>query len=156
MAAEIRVRAATREDAEFLAPRLRRADREEVEAAGVTPLDALLGGLDRATWAYSIVVEGEVAAIIGVSPMGSLTSDTGIPWLLGSDALLRQWRRMCKVAPEWIGHMHEFYPVLVNMVHAKNVLAVKWLRHAGFIVHEPTIRMPSGELFCLFERSRDV
>lgn len=156
MAAEIRVRGATREDALFLAPRLRRADREEVEAAGVTPLDALLGGLDRATWAYSVVVDGEVAAIIGVSPMGLLLGEVGIPWLLGSNALLKEWRRMCKAAPEWIKHMHYYYPVLVNMVHAKNVLAVKWLRHAGFTVHEPTIRMPSGELFCLFERSRDV
>lgn len=156
MEAEIRVRRASADDARALAPRLREADRVEVLAAGVQPLDALLGGLERATWAYSIVVDGEVAAILGVAPMGALLGDSGIPWLLGSDLALRHWRRLCKSGPFWIERMHESYAHLVNMVHARNVLAIKWLRYAGFVVHEETITMPSGEQFLIFERKRDV
>lgn len=156
MAAEFTVTRATTDDALFLAPRLRAADRAEILAAGVDPQAALVDGIAGSTWAYSVRVNGEVAAIVGVAPMGLLLGETGVPWLLASDLALKHWRRLVITGPWWIDRMHDTYPNLVNMVHSRNRLAIKWLRYAGFTVHEPTIRMPTGELFHLFERTKNV
>ncbi len=56
----------------------------------------------------------------------------GIPWLLGSPEVTRFGKHLVGGAKRWVLEMESKYPVLVNMVHAENTLAIKWLQHIGF------------------------
>lgn len=135
-----------------LARTMRAADRAEIAACGVPdPANALQWSLDRATWAYCALVDGEVAAIFGIAPYGSLVGGTGVPWLLGSDLLQKHRKAFLRLAPHYIELMRMVHPKLLNIVDSRNTLAVRWLRHAGFTVHPASFVMPSGVLFHVFE-----
>ena len=82
---------------------------------------------------------------------GNLLGDTGVPWALGTDAMHRHRRVLVRWAPSYIRTMLAIYPRLINMVHARNVEAVRWLRRAGFVVHPPVAHIGTGEPFSVFE-----
>jgi hypothetical protein len=135
-----------------LARTMRQADRDEIAACGVPdPAEAIQVSLDRATWAYCALVDGEVAAIFGIAPYGSLVGDLGVPWLLGSDLLPRHRKAFLRLAPHYVELMRMVHPKLLNIVDSRNAMAVRWLRHAGFTVHPANYVAPTGVLFHVFE-----
>ena len=81
------VRQATPEDAHKLAPKIRKADREEIKAShNSTPLNALLHPftqLQHKTFSIIGTEEEDVIGMFGVVPCE--TKDYGIAWLLSSD-----------------------------------------------------------------------
>lgn len=135
-----------------LARTMRAADRAEIAACGVPDAnEALQISLERSTWAYCALVDGEVAAIFGIAPWGSLIGPMGVPWLLGSDLILRHRKLFVRMAPLYIERMRSVHPHLLNIVDSRNALAVRWLRRAGFTVHSPNYVAPTGVLFHVFE-----
>jgi len=130
--AEVMIVPATGAHAAALAPRLREADRREIEAAlAIAPLEALALSLTRSTEAWAGTVDGEVACLFGVGPL-SLLGGEGCPWLLGSDLVERNAvafaRRNRPMVARWLG----FYPLLRNHVDARNSQAIRWLGWLGF------------------------
>ena len=135
-----------------LARTMRQADRDEIAACGVPdPVEALQVSLYRSTWAYCALIDGEVAAIFGIAPWGSLVGETGVPWLLGSNVILKHRKVFMRMAPHYIELMRRVHPKLLNIVDSRNTLAVRWLRRAGFTVHPPSHVAPTGVLFHCFE-----
>jgi hypothetical protein len=55
-------------------------------------------------------------------------------------------------APRYIRMMLEDNPRLVNRVHARNSVAVRWLQRVGFTLH-PATPEQNGEMFHTFEMS---
>lgn len=134
-------------DVPIIADRLRLADVEECHAAGVWDIrGAIHEGIVHSTLCYVVTVDGRPEAIFGVRPW----SDWGVPWMLGTDVVPQQRRALIALAPRYIDLMLRAYPRLMNHVHARNTKAVRWLRRAGFTLHEARPHPETGEAFHVF------
>lgn len=149
--AKILVRPVAPGDAEELAPRLRHADLEEIEAAsGRDPLTVLRSSVSLSTHAWAVEINDELAVLMGVCPI-SMVGGTGIPWLLGSPAIERNAGAFIKHTLVYIPLMLEAYPHLFNLVDARNTKAIRWLKRAGFKLFDPVPHGPSDLPFHPFE-----
>ncbi len=144
--------APTQADIEELAAGLRAQDRAELGACGHSDhLAAIASSVRASAWAFAVRVDGDLAAIMGVSRHGTLMAPIGIPWMLGTDLVSQHRRTLATLAPEYIRRMLREFPVLTNIVHAKNTVSVHWLRRVGFTLHESQPLGPHGEQFHVFE-----
>lgn len=136
-AVEIRVAPAEPADARRLAPRLREADRREVfAAAGLDPLIALSASLGRSALAWTGWVGAEPVALFGVA-RPSLLAGVGLPWLLGSDLLLRHQRAFLRRCPGYLERMRRGHLLLHNWVDERNAASRRWLAWLGFRFDPP-------------------
>ena len=131
----VEIRPATVEDA--LALVLRQADREEVEAlTGRDAREALVESVVRSAAAWAGLANGELLCLFGVVPV-SLVGVTGIPWLLGSDAVTRYGRPFLRRNRVYLREMLREFPVLRNVVDARNTVSIRWLEWLGFTLGTP-------------------
>jgi hypothetical protein len=123
-----------------LAPRLRKADLDELKAASSqAPIDILRTGAYYSVPSVTIIGNtGEVAGMFGVVPQ---KDGSGVIWLLGSDELVqrplsRQFIKECRVHLKWLGVN---YTYLHNVIDERNIVHKRWLEWLGF---EFTKRIP--------------
>lgn len=144
-------------DVEELAAGIRDQDRAECEAVGHTDMQHVIqNSVDVSSQAWTVRVDGGLAAIFGVAPIGTMLAPMGAPWLLGTELVPKHARILSRRVPEYISKMLEAYPHLMNQVHAKNTVSIRWLRRLGFVLRPPHQVPPHGELFHLFEMKRHV
>jgi len=136
---------------EELAANLRQQDRDELDAGGHTDHErAIRESVKASDWTNTILIDGRVAAIFGVARFGTMLDPRGIPWALGTDLVPQNRRALARLARVYIRAMLRDYPHLVNAVHARNTVAVRWLKRSGF-VFGPAHTLPNGETFHTFE-----
>lgn len=131
-----------------LAPVLRKADLQEIEAAsGADPVDVLRVSAERSAPACTIIDnEGNIAGMFGCVPDGTV-------WLLGADALIqpplrRQFLRECRRYVDALP-----YPLLHNYVDERNTVHIRWLQWMGFtFIGEPILLGPNQVSFRKFVR----
>lgn len=153
--AELRFAHPTAEDIDHLAQHMREQDVAEVLAAGHDNLRHVLEhGVQASTWCWSAFVDGELACIFGVAPLGTLLDSRGAPWLLGTDLIPKHRRIFARHARRYIDAMLAAHPQLVNAVHARNTVAVQWLQRMGFHLEPAHPAGPHGEPFHVFTMSR--
>ncbi|UZP67383.1 hypothetical protein N1030_17575 [Desulfovibrio mangrovi] len=146
---DVRIIKATQSHVDGLRGRLRRSDCGEVLAAtGLAPDAGLERSFSMSCMAWAVVEKAEVIAMFGVG--ASSLSGTGSPWLLGTDALVRQVRGFIQHSREYIDLMRQRFPNLVNWVDARNAASVRWLGWCGFTVEEPVPFGPFGLPFHKF------
>lgn len=127
-------RPATIDDAFELAPRLREADRRELDAQGRPDHDVVLAeSIAMSEEVYAFVHDSEVHAVFGVVDGG----DHGVPWMLGSDMLFNQSRQLVTLPQQYLKRWLARYGLLQNMVHAENHRSIRWLKRIGFEIHPP-------------------
>lgn len=97
--------------------------------------------------AWALCFDDIPAAVFGVSSAGTLTSDVGIPWLIGTDAIDKNRGAFIKLNRIYIPKMLELFPRLVNQVDVRNVKSVAYLKRMGFTMLEPIQVGPSGMPF---------
>ncbi|WP_428659501.1 hypothetical protein [Reyranella sp.] len=149
MSALVEIRPATVADARMLV--LRAADREEVEAlTGRDPREALVASVERSASAWAGRADGELVCLFGVVPM-SLVGVVGVPWLLGSDAVARYGRPFLRRNRVYLREMLRVFPVLRNVVDARNAVSIRWLRWLGFTLGTPQPMGVRGLPFIPFE-----
>jgi hypothetical protein len=142
-------------DIDALAANMRPLDVAECQAAGVTDLrECIADGVQHSDLCWAVLIDGELAAIFGTRPLGSLLNPTAAVWLLGTPVLTANRRAFARHTPRYIRQMLQAHPHLVNFVHAENTPAVRFLRHHGFTIHEP-VAVSTGAMFHPFEM-RDV
>lgn len=135
----------------WVAEHMRVQDLHEIRAFGVPdPHEALEFSVSRSSHSVTALAQGEPIAILGVTP-GSMATGTGLPWLLGTDGLVRNRRSLVRWTPVYIRAMLRLYPTLANHVHVGNTVSIRWLRQAGFTLHPAAPFGPLGELFHRFE-----
>jgi len=128
-------------DADYIASRLRTADRQEIAAnSGLPPRDAIQRCTDASVILCTVVgCSGRPCAVFGVVPCGPIT---GCIWLLGTDELVSPPVRRQFIAEGrvWLDRLHDFRPLLFNFVDERNTLHIRWLKWVGctFINRHPT------------------
>lgn len=149
--ADVLIRPTEPGDAARLYANLRASDLAECQAYGREDIAAgIESSVQRSLHCWTGLVDGELAAIIGVAPINMLTG-LGSPWMLGTPVLDAHQRVLVRKTPEYIDRMLTAFPHLVNFVHAKNVTSVRWLRRLGFTLHDAQPYGPLGEPFHRFE-----
>lgn len=116
---------------------LRRADREEVRAlTGRSPRQVLVESVERSAMAWAGWADGNLVCLFGVVPV-SLAGVTGVPWLLGSDEVCSYSRQFLRRNKDYVLEMLRAFPVLRNVVDARNEVSIRWLRWLGFKMQAP-------------------
>ena len=137
------IREATLEDAFALAPRLRQADRAELEAQGHLDMDVILvESITVSKEALAYEVDGVVHALFGVAPGPGY----GIPWLLGSDVLFNHQKALLCLPLDYIPRWLSEFGFLMNMVHSESTRSIRWLKRIGFTI-EPEVQIEGGAFF---------
>jgi hypothetical protein len=151
------VRPATLEDCLYVAGRLRDQDRDELRALGLDDFRHVLAESFKASrWCWCAHIDGRPVAVFGLALIGPTLTAVGGVWMLGTPEIAFQKRSLLRLAPLYIGAMLQASPTLLNRVHAKNTLAVSWLRRSGFVLQPPIPVAPYGELFHPFSMTRHV
>ena len=152
MAAEITILPATLAHALDLAPRVRAADRAELmDGWGHTPAFALTEGVLGSDRVWSGFADRDLVCIFGVAPVPR-SAGTGVPWLIGSDLILRHQRAFLRRNRAKLAEMQALYPVLRNWVDARNHAALRWLAWLGFTIDPAGPMGPRGLPFHHFHR----
>jgi hypothetical protein len=125
-------------DLDELFASLRTADKEEMVALHGFPFEEMVrDGIKRSDIAWSMWVDGRLAAVFGVVGV-SVTPGIGVPWLLGTQHLERHGGRLVRFGARYIDQMHTAYPVLMNYVSAENDRSIRWLENLGFSIDAPS------------------
>lgn len=119
-------------DAEALAPILREADRNEIQAAsGLSPVVSMRIGAEESRISLSII--GDSGHVIGMFGAGDAYPHTGLVWLLGAEELTNiAVRQFVKLAPSYLEAFHLYYPLLFNYIDKRNTVHIRWLKRMGF------------------------
>lgn len=143
---------ATLEHAEYIAERVRDADRDELWASNLmTPIKVMTAGIKYAKHVTTGLDDDEPVVMWGVYRPCLLTS-YGIPWMVGTHKLDEKdvsvaFLKRCR---EPLVAFFKEFDILENYVDARNVRAIRWLRFMGFTVEEEA--EPYGELKLPFHR----
>lgn len=82
--------------------------------------------------ALTAFVEGEgIAAIFGVAPVSGYPK-LGQVWCVGSDLIEHHKREFLTLSREWLEAANRRYPVLGNVIDARNEVSLRWLQWMGF------------------------
>lgn len=125
-------RPATKEDVLHIAPTLRIADVNEMRATtSEDTVDTLLRCLQSSKESWVLEHKRKPVALCGVIPWPGLFN-TAAPWMTASRNIhpchtwvLRNSRRIVDI-------LHTHYPILHNVVDARNTRHIRWLKWCGF------------------------
>ena len=123
----------TLQDIDYLAPRLRQADVAECYAAtGKEPKEALLDGYNQGDFTFTLSPKkGVRVGLWGVCP-SPLFKSAGVIWMVATDELLEYQMKFLRRSKIYIELIQQEYPLLHNVVDARNELHIKWLKWMGF------------------------
>ena len=133
---------------------MRDIDRAECEAKGRTPREGLRVSLAGSRFALTAMVDGSPHAMFGVWEY-SLAGSIGRPWFLGTDEVFNHPRELLLYGPRVVAFMHGSFRRLENVVSARNVRALAFLRKLGFEVGSDVV-VEGGEPFLKFWRGEHV
>lgn len=151
---EVNFKAPTLEAIQFIADNMREADVAEVWASGrYTPLEALEVSVKNSKKSAVAYVDDVPLVIFGVVSRGFL-SDVGVPWMLSVTQSMKYKRQFFELSPQVVDDMLNVCPKLVNRVHTKNKLSIRWLKWLGFTIEDPKPIKATGELFHKFHMER--
>jgi len=145
---------ATLEHVEELAPKIRKADKQEIWASDrLLPKEALLRSMRITPSPLVGVANDKVFCMFGVGVPTPL-SDIGYPWMLSSDALPKHARKFLREGKKWIEQINNEYEILINFVDSRNKKAIQWLKWLGFSIKEAQPYGPDQIPFHLFIMTR--
>ncbi len=144
----LKIRKSIQADILPIAVNMREDDVKEVWDSNLySPYKALRKGYTKGN-SWTIIVNGVPIGMIGVA-RGTLLSDRGIPWLLGTDALVDDRKLFLRVSRVILKKMGEGYKMLENYVSVENKASFCWLRHLGFKIGEE-VKSVTGVIFKRF------
>lgn len=121
----------------LIAARIRPADMREVWALyRQTPLECLNESFRISRLAWTGLVDGVPICMFG-AVQADPSGRAGRPWMIGTDLLDRYEIVFLRRCREQVETMQMCFESLENVVDARNVRAIKWLRWLGFSFSEP-------------------
>lgn len=150
MAGKLTIRRVEPGDVEYVALYMRYDDALEcMLMAGLEPEEALDFSVHRAVACWTATLDNEPVAIFGVNRR-SMTSDVGVPWLLGTDRLGDMKKLFVRQSRPYLARFMRAFPKMQNWVHVDNQASIDWLRWLGFAMDEPAPAGLVGEPFIRF------
>ena len=126
---DIQFRAATEQDALYLAQHLREADVREVVKMGMRPASALLTGLRASDLCLTAELDGKPVMMLGATfPVFG----TGEVWALGTDDLFKLKRELLHYGREFVRYLLDRHDSYANASDADYKASHNWLRRIGF------------------------
>lgn len=126
---------ATLAHVEALAPTLRAGDVAEVQALGLSPLEALRQSVESSDEAWALGLDGDLAAVGGVQVLHRATllgpPESGSVWLLTGAAVERHRVSFAVATKQALRLLLRRYPLLVQAVDARYTAALRWARWLG-------------------------
>lgn len=120
-------------DAEELGSVLSPSDRLEAWlATGRPPEEALIRSAEQSCLCWSIVLDGQLAAMAGAGSAGY--PGLGVPWLLSTTRIADRSLGVARKLVWCRDRILEVFPRLVNFVYAGNPTAVGLVKGLGFTV----------------------
>ena len=147
------VRPSVLEDAAIVADTLRLEDAAECKAqSGSSPRESLLYCYFMSKPCLTVVSRhGHLMAMGGVVPEGK---NTGRIWLLGCQTMfddLSERYYFLRESKRQLAKMQELFPVLFNVVDARNKIHIRWIQWLGFtFIREHPQWGPESRLFYEF------
>lgn len=124
-------------DAYAVAPHLRDADVAECfHAYGRSPMEMLPESIRVSPHCWVAKDDEGIVSIFGVG-QSSLLSQTGNPWLVGTNRMMRYRRELLRKSRDMITAFRGEYKLLENWVDVRNIQSIRWLRWCGFKFDEP-------------------
>ena len=117
-----------------LAENMRQGDIDELAAVtDLKPCEAVIASVQAsdAQFLRAWHVDGRLICIGGCSPV---SVNTAAPWLLATDLLDAHVKSLHKLAAIEVIKMLAVYPLLRNVVDARQVKVIAWLERLGFEV----------------------
>ena len=111
---------------------------------------ALTDSLASSAMAWTGEAPDGLAWMFGVAPAQGLLGDIGLPWMVGTRLVDRERRALTLLTPAYIARMLAAFPILTNIVDARNTKSIRWLRHVGFELMPATPMGAAGLPFHLF------
>lgn len=146
----VRFEKPTPEMVRYIADNMRKADAVEVwEMSDQTPIESLEQGVSLSNFCSVAVIDDLPVAVFGLVIVDIITG-TGVPWLLGTNGAVKHRKVFLDSCSEGIDEMLNICPNLFNYVHAENKISVRWLKHMGFTIEEPTAMGKRGAMFHRF------
>lgn len=152
MARDVQFLPATLEHARVMAPLLRKADVEELHAIGFEDaLFALEEGLRVSVLAFTILVDGEPAAMFGLQPLKPPLTALGpyeeaCCWFLTARGIERRPRVLLQFGRVAVEAMAGLTHRMGNWIDTRYTGAVRFAQWVGFVLGPPVV-MPSGVPF---------
>ncbi len=141
------MRPATIADVHVIARTLRPADRAEIEALGLDPVQAIRANFRQSVFRVAAVSDHELLAVGGL--VGSMLSDFGYPWLVTAPGIETIPVSFVKEARAVVTQMLALKERLEGHVAADYRGACRLIEVLGFTLDEP---MPFGPKAALFRR----
>lgn len=91
--------------------------------------------------------------MFGYAPFDALSASV---WMLSTDELEKYKKQFVRESKSWINDVNSKYRVLFNIVDARNIKHVQWLRAMGFVFIRELIHGPESRLFLEFVRIKNV
>jgi hypothetical protein len=126
------VQRATLEDVTFIAKNLRQADRMECDATLAMPPEWCLPqsvGAGRDVWTFH-APGGLPIGVFGADPTS--IPEVAIVWMVSTGEIKKHTREFLTKCVPVIDGLNDQYPIITNMVDARNTLHHRWLKWLGF------------------------
>ena len=128
---------AMQEHIAHIAANVRDADQQEMfDYLLMSPKEALERSYAVSKLSWTGLIDDEPVAMFGVAP-ASFLSDTGLPWLIGTDKIEKHQITFLRKCKPYVQKMNDVYPKLQNHVAEYNVKAIRWLAWLGFSFDKP-------------------
>ena len=136
----IKLRDSVQSDIPWLASNIRKADLMEIEAAGnPDPYRAFENGFGLSVPnAYTIVIDGIPAAMMGTSRPIDPETKIGTVWMLGTQDLEKRPIAFLRhMKNNYLPILERGYDALVNVIDSRNKLHIDFIKWLGFSIIRP-------------------
>lgn len=126
------VQRATVEDVTYIAKNLRQADRMECDATLAMPPELALPRAVRdgqRVWTFHRN-DGLPVGVFGADP--TPIPEVGIVWMVSTDEIELHKREFLVESKPYVLALNDDFPIITNMVDARNTLHHRWLKWLGF------------------------
>ncbi len=129
------IRPAVERDCARVAPDLREHDRAELRAVilGEDDESRLLGCMRQSDETWAVEVWTRPVALFGITRV--VQGDgvrVGIPWCLGTPALIADAKAFVRSSKEWLAWLARDCEISCNVVSARNAVHRRWIRSLGY------------------------
>jgi hypothetical protein len=117
-----------------IASRMRAQDVDECYMHGYeSPRAALRAAFLASTIIWTAKVDGRPEAMFGASPK-SMVEGKGSIWMLGTDEVAKHPVALVRLGRLYARQLHDYFPVLENIVPAHSDQVIRWLARLGFAI----------------------